>query len=212
MPDEPPIPPAPLAEFRFGAIAVWGGFVGSDELDAALAEQAATRAGVAGARRIGEILVARGRLTDEQVHRILRVQLQRLPAEGHAIFGQIAEARRLVSSEHLERALDRQSREILAGGEVRRLGRILHETGYLDEAASEAILAYQATADAAAFGATRPPRPTETLRAASEAAAPRTFLPAGGAGVVWDNIVWIVLGLAAAAALALTSLRGPIFG
>ena len=136
-----------LGDTRFGAIAVWGGFISRETLDEALAEQSAARASGKDAQRLGEMLLARGRLTGEQVRRVLKVQLQRLPAEGHLIFGRIAEAHRFISPEETRRALDAQSREILAHGRGRPIADILVENGAIDREAVDAIISFQARGD-----------------------------------------------------------------
>jgi len=139
--------PGPLADFRFGAIAVWGGLVSSEPLEAALAEQSEARSGGKDAPRIGEMLVQRGLITEDEVRRVLRVQLQRLHASEHRTFGSIAVARRFATDEAVSRALDVQSREILAGGEERHLSDILADAGAIRPREVEAILAYQARGD-----------------------------------------------------------------
>ncbi len=147
--------PGPLADFRFGAIAVWGGLVSPEALEGSLAEQSAMRsrpsgdaqAGGKDAPRIGEMLVQRELITEDEARRILRVQLQRLHAREHRTFGSIAVARRFATDEAVSRALDMQSREILAGGEERHLSDILADAGAILPGEVEAILAYQARGD-----------------------------------------------------------------
>jgi hypothetical protein len=214
------------ADFRFGAIAVRAGMVAPGDLASALADQEARRSRGGEAPRIGELLRERGVLSEDEVRRILRVQLQRLPAEGHLLFGQIALARRFLGREALERALDEQSREILAGGEVRRIGRVLREAGAIGKEATAAILAYQARADAVQMtpvrrGSTELAEVRTAGRAESgpaggggtrEAEARPAFLPRGAAGFVSDHSIWIVAAAGAVAALALVLLRETIFG
>jgi hypothetical protein len=167
---------------------------------------------VAGAphRRIGEVLVERGVLAGEQVRRVLRVQLQRLPAEGHVLFGRIAVARRYTSAEAVSRALDEQSRDILAGGAVRRIGDILLAADELGAREVEAILAYQAKADPVPLAeASRAGTGGET--AAGRGVERRAFLPRGALGFVSSHSTWIIACAAAALALALVLLRDLIF-
>jgi hypothetical protein len=204
---------SPLTDFRFGAIAVWAGLVTQQQLEDALAEQEAARTRGEDAPRIGAMLVAGGVLTDEQVSRILRVQLQRLPDEGHLIYGQIAEASKLVRPEDVSRALDEQSRDMLTGVDVRRLGEILLEMGCISEEASRAVLTFQATQDPAplaqVIGASHHDDPCS---ADAEGEAGKAFLPSGTAGVISDNIIWVVLGIAGVSALVLALLRNAIYG
>jgi hypothetical protein len=146
---------AALDDSRFGAIAVWGGLVSREALEAALAEQSAARASGKTSPRVGEMLVEKGHLTDEQVRRVLKVQLQRLPAERHLVFGRIAEAHRFVSPGENRRALDVQAREMLAGGQVRPLADILLAMGAIDREAADAIISYQARGDSTRMSETR---------------------------------------------------------
>ncbi len=216
-----------LAETRFGAIAVWGGFVSRETLDGILAEQSVARASGKDSQRIGEMLVTRGHLTEEQVRRVLKVQLQRLPAEGHLIFGQIAEAHRFISPEETRRALDAQSRDILAGGRARLIADILVENGAIDRDAVDAIISFQARGDSThmskarkagvvrAAMSTRPDRVEEEPEARPgprPVAAPRpVFLPRGWLGFVADHSTWIVIAAAALFAIVLIVLRERIF-
>jgi hypothetical protein len=217
----------PLTDFRFGSIAVWAGYLAAQALDSALEDQAARRRRGEDAPRIGEFLVSLGQLTDDKVQRVLKVQLQRLPDEGHVLFGQIAGVNRLVSRDDIQHALDEQSRDILAGGDVRRIGEILFHMGRLDEESSKAILAYQANADAIPLAEAKSAssaRQSEhgPSRGAGgpatdgplPAASPERpgFLPKGAAGFVLDQAIWVILGLSAASALALTLWREAIFG
>ena len=211
---------------RLGAIAVWAGFVDEPTVEAAAGEQAARRGRGEQCPRLGEMLVARGRLTDAQVRAILRVQLQRLPDEGHLIFGQIARVSNLVTREDVRAALDEQSSDILAGGAVRRLGEILLAMGHIDEEAARAVLAFQATADgrplakATSARAIRPPEspaaPAKDVPPADSppVAPPRAsaFLPAGAAGFASDHVIWIAVAAAAALALVLIYGTDAIFG
>ncbi len=145
-----------LTDFRFGAVAVWAGFVGPADVQAALDEQARRREEVKARRgrqaaakvpKLGEILVTRGLLTGDEVGRILRVQILRHPTEGRTPFGEIAVARRYVAQADLDEALDTQSREVLRGRDARHVKDILVETGRIDPAAVEAVLAFRARAD-----------------------------------------------------------------
>ncbi|MHC5055799.1 MAG: hypothetical protein ACYTKD_13900, partial [Planctomycetota bacterium] len=119
----------------------------AEAVDEVLREQREGRDGGGEAPRIGEMLVEKGLLTREQLRLVLRVQLQRMPSEGHLLFGRIASAKRLAPRGAVDRALDAQSREILAGGDVRRLGEILVAAGDMRPADVEAVLAYQASRD-----------------------------------------------------------------
>ncbi len=219
-----------LTDFRFGSIAVWGRLLEEPALEEALREQSGRRAGEESAPRIGEILIERGLLTDEEVRRILRVQLQRMPAAGHLLFGRIAVARRFAPPAAVFRALDEQSREILASRGTRRLGEILVSMGEVRPEEVEAILAYQARADSVPMSEARkkaappsdePPAPPPAEAAAVEASADVTgpaqtarpdFLPRGARGFVLDNSIWIACLLAAALAAALAVFREAIFG
>ncbi len=237
----------PLADFRFGAIAVWGGLVTPEELDGALGAQRERRArtelherlregepggdtpdsgsgmpgGDAGAGDLlGQILVERGSMTPEQVRLVLRVQLQRMPSEGHLLFGRIATAKRLATEVAVERALDVQSREVLGGGGVRRLGEILVASGDMRPRDVEAVLAYQASRDGVpmaearkrAFPVEAPARGDAASGAADEGSRRRVFLPSGAMRFVMDNSVWIACAAAVLAAVLVTVLRGVIFG
>lgn len=217
-----------LTDFRFGSIAVWGGLIEESALEEALREQSGRRAGGESAPRIGEMLIERGLLSDEQVRRILRVQLQRMPAAGHLLFGRIAVARRFAPPLAVSSALDEQSREMLVGGGARRLGEILVSMEAVRPEEVEAILAYQASADSVPMSEARKkaappsdeppaPRPAEAVEASADVTGPAQtarpdFLPRGAWGLLLDNSIWIACLLAAALAAALAVFRDAIFG
>jgi len=214
-----------LDDFRFGAIAVWGGLVARDQLEEALAEQRALRERGEDPPRIGEMLVEKGMLTPEELRLVLRVQLQRMPSEGHLLFGQIAAAKRLAPAGAVDRALDAQSREILAGRDVRRLGEVLVAAGDMRPADVEAVLAYQASRDSVPMAEARRqglsdetpahvPAGTGPLSASRQRQAGErpVFLPAGKSRFLLDRSIWIACLTAAAAALLVTLLRSFLFG
>jgi hypothetical protein len=156
------------------------------------------------------MLVERGHLTDERVRRVLKVQLQRLPAERHLVFGRIAEAHRFVSPEENRRALDVQAREILAGGEVRPLADILMAMGAIDREAADAIISYQAKGDSTRMSETRKGR---LEGGAGPEDAPRpVFLPRGALGFISDHSTWLAVAAAVLFALALIVFKERIFG
>ncbi len=237
---------ATLDDSRFGAIAVWGGLVSSEALEEALAAQSAARASGPssgeGSPRLGEMLVERGHLTDEQVRRVLKVQLQRLPAERHLVFGRTAGAHGFVSSEENRRALDVQAREILAGGEVRPLADILMAMGAIDREAADAIISYQAKGDSTHMSKTRkaraegetvpgtvcaqypsgrpgkrflapfPPAPGPRQPPEAEDAPRPVFLPRGALGFISDHSTWLAVAAAVLFALVLIVFKERIFG
>lgn len=213
--DKPSTETAPLSDFRFGAIAVWGGLVTSDQLNEALDEQRARRGRGDDAPRIGEMLVEAGHFTSEQLRLVLRVQLQRMPSEGHLLFGQIASAKRLAPGGVVDRALDSQSREILAGSDVRRLGEILVAAGDMRPADVEAVLAYQTSRDSVPMTKAR----KQVLPGDTPADVPDTsrrerpgFLPKGARRFILDGSIWIACATAAIAAVLVTVFRAYIFG
>jgi hypothetical protein len=238
--DQKPAGP-PLAEFRFGAVAVWGGLVSPEALDEALGAQRERRArselheqlregetggdaaagvgesgdAAAAGNLLGEVLVERGSMTPEQVRLVLRVQLQRMPSEGHLLFGRIATAKRLATAAAVERALDVQSREVLGGCDVRRLGEILVASGDMQPGDVDAVLAYQARRDGVPMTEARKhaqPADAGAEGAAEDGPRRRVFLPSGAAGFVMDNSIWIACAIAAVAAVLVAVLRGVIFG
>ena len=215
-----PVRQGPLDDFRFGAIAAWGELVSREAVEEALAEQSARRARAEDTPPIGEMVRARGFLTDDEVRRVLRVQLQRLPAEGHLLFGQIAVAHRFATPEAVDGALDEQSRQILAAEPVRRLGEILIGMGAIRPEATRAILAYQTRRDSvpmAQEGKTRPGREAAPPGSAEEPLpgspeARPVFLPRGARGFLYDHSIWIFAAAATAMALVLILFRESIFG
>lgn len=212
--------PGPLTDFRFGTVAVWGGLVEGGALEEALREQAERRSRGETAPRIGEMLVGRGLLTDEQARRVLRVQLQRMPEAGQRPFGPIAVARRFATPQAVSRALDEQSREILGGGDVRHLGDILAAAGAIRPEEVEAIFAYQAKGDSVPMSEARKREgrgPSDALPGRSDEpgrappAERPVFLPRGVRGFLIDNSIWIIAALAAALAAGLALFREAIF-
>jgi hypothetical protein len=216
--DKPSAETAPLSDFRFGAIAVWGGLVTSEQLNEALDNQRARRGrGESGddALRIGEMLVEAGHLTSEQLRLVLRVQLQRMPSEGHLLFGQIASAKRLASGGAVDRALDSQSRDILGGGDVRRLGEILVAADGMRPADVEAVLAYQTSRDSVPMTEARKQGLPEETPADVPSTSRRKrpgFLPKGARGFILDNSILIVCATATIAIVLIIVLRAYIFG
>jgi hypothetical protein len=201
-----------LEDFRFGAIALWGGLVEAEALEASLAAQRGLRREPGATPRIGELLVRDGALSESEVRRVLRVQLQRMPAEGHLLFGRIAVAHRFASEDAVRRALDEQSREMLAGRSPKMLGETMLAAGALSEEEIAAILAYQSRRDAVPMSKVRRRGTGDAAASPSPGADRPAWLPGGVAGFLLDHSIWIALGGAAVAALVLAGLRDFIFG
>ncbi|RME22894.1 MAG: hypothetical protein D6798_14700 [Deltaproteobacteria bacterium] len=112
----------------YGDFLVQLGVVRQDELAAALAEQAEGRT------RLGDLAVARGLLTPEQVEQVRRCQRGPHLAHGDLRFGELAVALGFATTAQME-ALHAEQR---AGW--RRIGEILVKNGAIDAATHESYL------------------------------------------------------------------------
>ncbi|MBI2933524.1 MAG: HlyD family efflux transporter periplasmic adaptor subunit [Planctomycetes bacterium] len=132
--------------YLIGQIALREGLIAQAQLDECLREQAATDP----PRPLGQLLVEKGRLTAEQLRRVIEIrskQLEEIDAATRmsrqdSIFGSVAVSLGFVSPQRLNECLREQ--ELLARkGVNKRLGRIMHERGYLTSEKIRQVLEMQ---------------------------------------------------------------------
>jgi polyhydroxyalkanoate synthesis regulator phasin len=208
----------------FGSLAVRAGFVTEAQVRAVLAEQAERAA--TSARRgmkalppahVGDMLVAKGHMTPEQVRRVLRAQLLLRPSADRTSFGGIALARRYISRQELDEAVRRQIAAVLDGREAPSLRHVLLEMGALDVRSADAITAYQARADSVPMAELARERLSADSsgtdgRGGPSGHAAAKYLPKGRTAFICDNCVWLSLGVAFVVSLAMILLRDRLFG
>lgn len=134
--------PRPAAEHLFGEIALRFFFCSRRDLDRALRAQLAAReSGMS--PTVGDMLVAQGVLTPDQVDAVMRVQSLVDEKGPETLYGRIALKNRMVSPEQIEVAIAHQQRT----GSLLRLGEILVKKGFVTWEQHEAVLRVQRRLD-----------------------------------------------------------------
>ncbi|MCC8166314.1 MAG: protein kinase, partial [Planctomycetes bacterium] len=119
----------------FGRLAVESGLVTYEDIVACIEEQEKYRANGEAAPKLGELLVIRGLLTEQEVEMILKMQ-----ANPGGLIGRQLLERGLVTREQLREALDEQAEYVQNGMTPPRIGEMLVEKGMLKRDDLEKIL------------------------------------------------------------------------
>ncbi len=119
----------------FGRLAVESGLVTYEDIVACIEEQEKYRANGEAAPKLGELLVLRGLLTEQEVEMILKMQ-----ANPGGLIGRQLLERGLVTREQLREALDEQAEYVQNGMTPPRIGEMLVEKGVLKRDDLEKVL------------------------------------------------------------------------
>lgn len=130
---------SPQDQSLVGSLALTYRYLHREQLEDALREQAEISAQGRRAPRLGEILVSKGYLTNEQLRSVLKGQ----KGKGSGLFGEIAENWALCSGEHIDAALAEQIEYRMQHRRPRRLGEILVARGAITVHQVHRVLAAQ---------------------------------------------------------------------
>ncbi len=119
----------------FGRLAVESGLVTYEDIVACIEEQEKYRANGEAAPKLGELLVIRGLLSEQEVEMILKMQ-----ANPGGLIGRQLLERGLVTREQLREALDEQAEYVQNGMTPPRIGEMLVEKGVLKREDLEQVL------------------------------------------------------------------------
>jgi predicted nucleic acid-binding Zn-ribbon protein len=139
------VPEGPdLLDHRFGRMAYFAGWMTPGQVSECLRLQKEAREQGAEARKLGEIAVAQGFLTEAQSRALLHIQSIHHPVHHDETFGAIAVRHGFITQQQLDQCLAAQKRLLEEKREAPLLGLLMEERGLLSQVQVKAILTLQA--------------------------------------------------------------------